>query len=343
MLVVGIDSLHDAAGALLQAGAARRHRRLRHARQGRQHPPHAIAATSARWRRALAERVIEVEWGAPQADGAAVYPVDVVVEAADRQGLLRDISEVFAKEKMNVIGVQTQIVCKGTAWMTFTVEIDRLGAAVRHAARRCARRGRARGASPIAQRGLGAAIADRARHGTRLACASGRRAAAPGTPQESADEGDRQRSIGRPVASMGRAPHLRLSRRRHQRPDGRARPRRATASSSCRRGTRNWPRSWPARTPSSPARSACAWPPRAPAPSTCSTACTTPRPTTSRSSRSSASRRAGARRRLPAGSRPRESLFKDVAHEFVHIGDGARADAPSGRPRDAASRATSAP
>ncbi|MDF2466583.1 MAG: relA, partial [Ramlibacter sp.] len=33
-----------------------------------------------------AERVIEVEWGAPKADGAAVYPVDVAVEAADRQG-----------------------------------------------------------------------------------------------------------------------------------------------------------------------------------------------------------------------------------------------------------------
>jgi GTP pyrophosphokinase len=46
----------------------------------------------------------------------------VAIEAADRQGLLRDISEVFAKEKMNVVGVQTQSV-KGTAWMTFTVEI----------------------------------------------------------------------------------------------------------------------------------------------------------------------------------------------------------------------------
>jgi len=68
------------------------------------------------------ERVIEVEWGRPKSEGAAVYPVDVGVEAADRQGLLRDISEVFAKEKMNVIGVQTQSL-KGTAWMTFTVEI----------------------------------------------------------------------------------------------------------------------------------------------------------------------------------------------------------------------------
>jgi GTP pyrophosphokinase len=69
------------------------------------------------------ERVIEVEWGAPKSvAGAAVYPVDVAVEAADRQGLLRDISEVFAREKTNVIGVQTQSV-KGTAWMTFTVEV----------------------------------------------------------------------------------------------------------------------------------------------------------------------------------------------------------------------------
>ncbi|WP_048438711.1 bifunctional (p)ppGpp synthetase/guanosine-3',5'-bis(diphosphate) 3'-pyrophosphohydrolase [Caenimonas sp. SL110] len=76
------------------------------------------------------ERVIEVEWGAGpasgKAEGSAVYPVDVGVEASDRQGLLRDISEVFAKEKMNVIGVQTQSV-KGTAWMTFTVEVTDSG------------------------------------------------------------------------------------------------------------------------------------------------------------------------------------------------------------------------
>ncbi|PUE41646.1 GTP pyrophosphokinase [Limnohabitans sp. Bal53] len=68
------------------------------------------------------ERVIEVRWGEHKGAAASVYPVDVAVEAFDRQGLLRDISEVFAKEKMNVIGVQTQSV-KGTAWMTFTVEI----------------------------------------------------------------------------------------------------------------------------------------------------------------------------------------------------------------------------
>ena len=70
-----------------------------------------------------AERVIDVRWGEGKVSEGSVYPVDVSVEAIDRQGLLRDISEVFAKEKMNVIGVQTQSV-KGTAWMTFTVEIE---------------------------------------------------------------------------------------------------------------------------------------------------------------------------------------------------------------------------
>ena len=68
------------------------------------------------------ERVIEVEWGASKPEDGAVYAVDVAVEASDRQGLLRDISEVLTREKMNVIGVVTQSV-KGTAWMTFTVEI----------------------------------------------------------------------------------------------------------------------------------------------------------------------------------------------------------------------------
>ncbi len=68
------------------------------------------------------ERVIDVEWGHNASASTSVYPVDVSIEAADRQGLLRDISEVFTKEKMNVIGVQTQSV-KGTAWMTFTVEV----------------------------------------------------------------------------------------------------------------------------------------------------------------------------------------------------------------------------
>ena len=69
------------------------------------------------------ERVIEVRWGVQKPGQTLLYPVEVSVQATDRQGLLRDISEVFAKEKMNVVGVQTQSV-KGVAWMTFTVEVS---------------------------------------------------------------------------------------------------------------------------------------------------------------------------------------------------------------------------
>jgi GTP pyrophosphokinase len=67
-------------------------------------------------------RVIEVAWGQTKTSDVQVYPVDVSIEAFDRQGLLRDISEVFSKEKTNVIGVQTQSI-KDMAFMTFTVEV----------------------------------------------------------------------------------------------------------------------------------------------------------------------------------------------------------------------------
>jgi GTP pyrophosphokinase len=84
--------------------------------------------------RSAPERVIAVAWGESPEKGA-VYPVDVVVESNDRQGLLRDILEVFAKEKMNVTAVNTQShkaghkaaprLAKGdTAWMSFTVEVS---------------------------------------------------------------------------------------------------------------------------------------------------------------------------------------------------------------------------
>jgi GTP pyrophosphokinase len=88
---------------------------------------HRSACTNFREMAARApERVISVAWGAPRGDKAALYPVDVIVEAGDRQGLLRDISELFAKEKMNVTGVQTRSVKDsqgGTAWMSFTIEV----------------------------------------------------------------------------------------------------------------------------------------------------------------------------------------------------------------------------
>jgi GTP pyrophosphokinase len=72
------------------------------------------------------DRCIDVAWGSAPGKDSSVYPVDVAIQAHDRQGLLRDISEVFTKEKMNVIGVQTQSI-KGIAWMTFTVEVSESG------------------------------------------------------------------------------------------------------------------------------------------------------------------------------------------------------------------------
>ena len=68
-------------------------------------------------------RVIEVTWHRGSAtDFTDKYAVDILVLADDRQGLLRDISEIFAKEKFNVVGVKTQSV-KDLARMTFTVEL----------------------------------------------------------------------------------------------------------------------------------------------------------------------------------------------------------------------------
>ena len=122
VLVVGIDSLlMTQLAQLLPAGAARRDRRLRDARQGRGGAPQRLQQLPHDGRRSAPERVIQVEWGDARAGRASVYAVDVAVEAADRQGLLRDISDVFAREKINVIGVKTQIGRKARAWMTFEV------------------------------------------------------------------------------------------------------------------------------------------------------------------------------------------------------------------------------
>lgn len=70
------------------------------------------------------DRVIDVAWHVKlHEQSAELYLVDIQLLADDRQGLLRDISEVFAREKMNVVGVKTQTI-KDTAWMTFTAEVS---------------------------------------------------------------------------------------------------------------------------------------------------------------------------------------------------------------------------
>ena len=68
------------------------------------------------------ERVIETTWGEESTAGRGLYAVGIVVEAGDRQGLLRDISDVYSREKVNVTAVKTQS-RHGLARMAFTVEL----------------------------------------------------------------------------------------------------------------------------------------------------------------------------------------------------------------------------
>ena len=72
------------------------------------------------------ERVIEVEWGAVPSEN---YEVDVAIEAYDRQGLLRDITGLFANARLNVLSINTQTNRKrNTATMRLRVEVPNLGA-----------------------------------------------------------------------------------------------------------------------------------------------------------------------------------------------------------------------
>lgn len=68
------------------------------------------------------ERRIAAEWGEP---GTATFPVEIIVDAVDRTGLLRDISEVLSRERINVTATRTNSTDL-SARMRFTVEIINL-------------------------------------------------------------------------------------------------------------------------------------------------------------------------------------------------------------------------
>ncbi len=71
-------------------------------------------------------RVIDVSWGATPTDN---YEVDVAIEAYDRQGLLRDITGLFANAHINVLAVNTQSHRNtNTATMRLRVEVPNLAA-----------------------------------------------------------------------------------------------------------------------------------------------------------------------------------------------------------------------
>ena len=65
-------------------------------------------------------RLVEVDWG----EEVQAYPVDLHIEAFDRQGLLRDITNILANEKVNVIAANTHTDKQDqTVMMNLTIEI----------------------------------------------------------------------------------------------------------------------------------------------------------------------------------------------------------------------------
>jgi len=71
------------------------------------------------------ERTVEVSWG--DASDEQDYPVDIVITAFDRQGLLRDITSILANEKINLVAANTLSDTRGNlARMRLTIEISDL-------------------------------------------------------------------------------------------------------------------------------------------------------------------------------------------------------------------------
>ena len=68
------------------------------------------------------ERLIDSDWG--RKPGGA-YAVDMVVTASDRPGLLRDVGEALARERINVTAVRTQS-RDDVAFMRFSFDVEDL-------------------------------------------------------------------------------------------------------------------------------------------------------------------------------------------------------------------------
>jgi GTP pyrophosphokinase len=72
------------------------------------------------------ERLMPAQWSMLAQGGKLTqsrFPVEVVVEATDRQGLLRDVSDVFTRDKVNVLGARTATRAEH-ARMHFNIEVS---------------------------------------------------------------------------------------------------------------------------------------------------------------------------------------------------------------------------
>lgn len=75
------------------------------------------------------ERLIDVSWGKPPED--AVYPLEILVLARDRIGLIKDVTDIFIRLKINITHVNTQTM-KNVARLRFGLEVT--GTALLHQA-----------------------------------------------------------------------------------------------------------------------------------------------------------------------------------------------------------------
>ncbi|MFZ5854472.1 MAG: RelA/SpoT family protein [Chloroflexota bacterium] len=65
-------------------------------------------------------RLIEVEW---EAAPAQTYPIAIRVEAYDRTGLLSDITQVVADNKVNILAAQVKVAADHTTTVTATLQV----------------------------------------------------------------------------------------------------------------------------------------------------------------------------------------------------------------------------
>jgi len=66
-------------------------------------------------------RLIEVSWASTE---DRVYPVDIAIQAYDRQGLLRDVTQLISTEKVNLAGINTYTdESTSIAHMLLTIEV----------------------------------------------------------------------------------------------------------------------------------------------------------------------------------------------------------------------------
>jgi GTP pyrophosphokinase len=72
--------------------------------------------------RRMPERVLDAAWDARPLASTLRFPAQIELRANDRPGLLRDVSDLLARDRINVTAVQTQT--RGDiASMRFTIEV----------------------------------------------------------------------------------------------------------------------------------------------------------------------------------------------------------------------------